>query len=92
MLVKKALKNRKTELVENRGNFLVLLERWMEALFVSTTTSGIKDDVNVKPKISVILPIALALLLPGLSLYTNEQNNFPSTSIFYTVWALSSVV
>ena len=41
-------------------------------------------------KINILLPIALALLLPGLSYYSNEQIAHLNNTRFYTIWSLSS--
>ncbi len=47
---------------------------------------------QLKWKIKTILPIALAILLPGLSYFTNEQNDLSESNSFYPIWAISSFV
>ena len=46
----------------------------------------------MKRKIHTILPVALAFLLPVLSILTNERIAFPNSSAFYIIWAVSSFV
>ncbi|MEM9823142.1 MAG: histidine kinase, partial [Bacteroidota bacterium] len=59
---------------------------------LSRSTSSLtgKEDSSRKQKLNALLPIALALLLPGLSLYTNKRITFPSDTLFYTIWGFSS--
>lgn len=42
-------------------------------------------------KINIILPIVLALLLPGLSFYAYQRVAFPNNAISYPIWALTSL-
>ncbi|MCI4667479.1 MAG: histidine kinase [Bacteroidia bacterium] len=45
----------------------------------------------MKRNINIILPIVLAILLPGLSLYAHAQSSTPNNFGFYTTWLLTSI-
>jgi two-component system LytT family sensor kinase len=50
------------------------------------------SDVKANTHITTILPIALAVLLPGLSIYANPGYGFPEGKSFLIVWAGSSII
>ena len=82
----------KNKVGKNRWNFLFLYYRLKEVFFESTSIKIEKDLFTLKRKINIILPIVLALLLPLLSIYTNEQIDFQNSTLFYAIWALSSFI
>lgn len=52
----------------------------------------LKEHFNLKNKINIILPIILAAILPGLSLYSSIAREIDSNLGFFGSWAIGSIV
>lgn len=78
--------------IKNWGKFLFLSNRLEEVLFVSTSYPLSKNRLSLKRKAHIILPIAIALVMPGLRFLSNPEVSFQNTFEDYLFWIIASFI
>jgi len=72
-------------------NFLAL-SYLAEILFIASNFQKNKAAIKLKFNINNILPILLALILPGISIYSNIEGDTPQGNFIYYAWTVTSAL